>query len=119
MAFGTTPGYAGQLVSLGGVKGRPGLGFRVDNTVYGGVVLATQLIPANPGRLWMLIQNNGTLRTNIAFGPDGGGYATASHIFLDPGDFLQIDRDIPWWGSISAFAAGEVILSVAEASVIE
>ena len=119
MAIGSEQGYNGQLVSLAGRLGRPGVGLKVNNTVYTGVGIATQLIPANSDRVWMIIQNSGLLKTNLAFGPDGGGYATASHIYLEAGATLQIDKLLPWSGSMSAFAAGDVVLSVAEASVIE
>jgi len=114
---GHDPGYNGRLMSLGGVIGREGLGLVVENKIYTETGIATQLIPSNPARYWLIMRNIGTLRTNIAFGPDGGGYATANHIYLEPGDVFQIDRMIPWTGSISCFAAGDVLLSVAEASV--
>lgn len=91
-------GFIGRLVSLGGVKGREGLGYMIQHAtastpVGGGKV---QIIPANSARACALITNVDAVRVYLSFVEDPN---FAIHP-LDPGGSFQIDEDFPWTGGV-------------------
>lgn len=104
-------GYSGQLISLAGVAGRPGLGRHVTSYAgYGGVGTPTQVSPNNPMRISALIRNVGPGASTIYLD-------TVTACVLQVGGTLQIDQNLPWTGAISASGTGADLVSVMEISV--
>lgn len=106
-----------ELISLGGVKGVANRGRNVDIRSYTAADAAAHPIAQdNPQRIAMLITNNGTDSVPVDLG--NGAAAGYGHI-LAPGGSLQIDKNFPWTGEMSAYfsAAFTGVLAVTEISV--
>lgn len=89
MAVFYEPGYSGELVSLGGVRGITGRGRKIEIlpvTVFG----AELIRPANPQRISLLVVN-----CSINDGYVGIGVATPNALLLRAGGSFQIDTNFP------------------------
>ena len=109
-------GYNGQLYSLAGTAGRTGQGLNVTNyhLLFPLGYSTDNALGANSGRCWMLVQNAGTARVYYRFGSE---LPTVGDLFLDPGGVLQIDKQLPWTGSITFGSTAQIDLAVSEASL--
>lgn len=113
MADSTDAGYRGQVVSLAGVKGRPGLGTKTKEAILVLVALVEELaLEANPGRVWALITNDSPYDVLFDFGT-GKNLHT-----LRPYGNLLINKNLPWTGQVEVYCVttftGNQTLSVTE-----
>lgn len=113
------PGFNGQLISLGGIRGKIGAGQRYrQELIELATTYAAEAIPSNPLRTWMMIQNRveNTVPISVSF---GDSTPAAASISLQLGDTLIIDRNNPWTGSIgfAHASAGTEYVRVAEFSI--
>lgn len=96
----TEAGFNGQLISLAGVRGRTGAGlFYKQNLVELVTTYSADAVPANPNRVWMIIQNRveSTVQVSVSF---GDSTPAAASFALQPGESLIIDKSNPWSGSL-------------------
>lgn len=113
------PGFNGQLISLGGVRGKIGVGQRYrQELVELATTYAAEAVPANPLRTWMIIQNrvDNTVPIRVSF---GDSTPAAASIELQLGESLIIDKSNPWTGSLGFVhsSAGTEYVRVLEFSV--
>jgi len=112
----TESGHNGVIESLGGVKNRPGFGrtsYYATHTL--GVLDDLDILPENTRRISALIQNYGSGSVFINF---SSGYAgQGMRVYLSPGGSIQIDKDFPWTGYISARGILATTIIVNEISV--
>lgn len=118
MSIRQEPGYAGQLISLGGFKssskdrGRQ-VESRIDSLNNSEVVV----LPANSRRIAAIIyiQATTTQPVGIAFGE----LTTSSDytVLLNSGDVFQIDYNFPWTGVVIAACAAAATIYTTEISV--
>lgn len=109
-------GYWGgdtPLVSLGGVRGVPFRGRKIE-TVLSVVVNAATILTSNPNRISAIIQNTGAETLYIGLGENPSG---AIGLVLQPGQPLQIDTDFPWIGDVRAYCAVSCQVNTVEVSV--
>lgn len=112
--LGFEPSCQGQLVSLGNVKGRPGVGLvcrRNDSAVdiSGGRAVLFQ----NPSRMWAMIQNTSA---NVIYISLESGSGTGLVFELLEDGIFQIDRNLPWTGIVYCDATSGTV-NFMEASV--
>lgn len=102
-------GYKGQLMSLAGMLGAPGYGMTVECTSVSVAAGATSdVIAANPYRVWMILTNLTAGLVHVALG-SYGALTTNLAIVLQQYDSLIINKDLPWTGPISMYAPGGAI----------
>lgn len=97
-------GYNGSLISLGGTKGKTGIG-RVYTSGYQVVTFAAggrQIVDSNPNRISLMLTNDGTDKAWIYLGGPADG--SNSPLPLMPTQTLQIDALFPWTGAIYVVA---------------
>lgn len=96
MAWYRDTGYKGQLISLGGIKGKPGAGLEVEPFGYTTLGLpGGQVREGNPKRAYFMVNNVGAGIARIGLG-------TADIIYLLPYQSFVIDSLMPWTGPIWA-----------------
>ena len=109
------PGYNGQLISLGGVKGAWGRGRNAVQTVRaltGGVGMIG--LPSNPMRIAATVQIfNGTDDLQVFFGDSTDGAV----FLLAPRDLLQINMYLPWVGAVYLYSTGSMSVLCNEVEV--
>jgi len=98
-AEGKEPGYVGQLISLAGVKGVAGQGrATVEDTITLVGAGLQFIVPANPKRIALLVQNHYSSDSILKFSLGGANATTAKSLQI--GDTLIIDALFPWTGMI-------------------
>jgi hypothetical protein len=110
-------GHQGPLTSLGGIIGIQNLGRKVTRS-YPTVGQTTnlQILPENLRRISAIIRN--TSDTGYVFLSLSGYIPDDLDIILYPGEYLQIDKDLPWTGSINGLAVtADCVCTVTEISV--
>jgi len=107
-------GYAGRIVSLAGIQGRPGHGLYAPSTAYSLSAVESQSIESNAKRVWLLISNTGpgNLRVRLAATAVGG------HIVY-PGGAVLINKEMPWSGMVTLYADGDLTGMYTEAEIIQ
>ena len=116
MALSDTDGYNGRIVSLGGIQGRQGLGLQINTDLIDADPLTGPhlALVSNPGRVWALISNEGTLPIWLGIGintPNGTFHS------VQPGGNMLINKDFPWTGKVAVLAAATNAVRVTEASI--
>ena len=97
--MGQDVGYQGNLVSLSGIPAKKGTGIQTRMTNATATAAAyTDIIGANPRRVWMLIANKGTAEVFVTFGDPGA----TTGLPLQVNDVLQVDQNLPWCGPFQA-----------------
>lgn len=97
-------GYRGSLISMTGLRSRPGYGIQTNNfsTTVSSAIPGTLIFPPNPKRIYAIIQNVDDADTMTVYLGDTTTNAD-EFIKLWPGDSLLFDLDHPWSGAISGF----------------
>lgn len=107
------PGFDGELISLGLVKGKRGHGRERRLILIGAAALdETLALESNSRRIAATFYNAGSGQVQITLGP-----VDAASIYMDPKDYFQIDYRVPWTGSMYAKFAGASSLIVTEINV--
>jgi len=88
----------GEVVSLGGIRHRPGAIAPMRKLNISAVVTATlTVLEANPARLWARITNNDDSNQIVVyFGSTWGYYEEV----VGPHGSIQIDEHTPWTGPV-------------------
>lgn len=109
-------GYRGQIVSLAGVKGRLGLGLKLQmDAVAVDNVTRVQVLQSNPQRVFAIMTNEGDVDVLFALTGDTG---YALHRVAARGGVFQIDKDLPWTGGVWFYGAyGATTVSYTEGLV--
>jgi hypothetical protein len=116
-------GYMGNIVSLCGIKSRPGFGLKVDNRLYSNTagIQFNSIITSNPSRVWLTLRIGAASPAPI-YMVLGGASPTVSTcaIHLNAGDIYQIDINNPWCGAISFEnpANTGIVLEWSESSIV-
>ena len=104
--------YGGDLVSLAGIKSKRGYGLKTDYAqITTPVGLLREAIPSNPRRVYLIIQNVGTGTVGMSFGGSG------TTVYLEPYDVLQVDKNIPWTGSITFYGLAASTINYTDVSL--
>lgn len=94
MPTGYDTGSIGTVVSLAGISGRRGV---IVKRPDASVAADAEVLHANPLRVWALIQNIGANDITLSFDADT---SVAPTFILTPKSVLQIDKNLPWTGSV-------------------
>ena len=94
-------GYNGQLISLAGVKGTPGIGRLVNSENKNAAVGNAVLLPGNVKRIAALIQvTQPTSEGGVHILFQGEAGLNKPICQLHQWDILQIDDNFPWTGPV-------------------
>lgn len=108
-------GYNGQIKSLSGVMGGPGMGLALTNTEIDAE--ASAVIPVaqnNQKRVWLTIQNYSTHYLQVVFGSDPTFINVAR---INPLEIFQITNDFPWTGAVAVYHPVDISCYVTEAMI--
>jgi len=110
-------GFNGRRVSLAGSLGAAGRGLKMwSNMPAPPITTGCILISSNPGRLFALFTNEGTVDVQIAF---DNTWSNGLHT-LRPGGSFQIDDQFPWTGPVYGRGVGATgSIAVEEGLLIE
>lgn len=115
--FVLLPGDVRALVSLCGVKSRPGLPPLFRLVHIGSETGDIQILPNNPNRLWAIIQNVGLVNLEIQLNTPPSW--TQYHLVLTPGSCLLLNEAFPFAGEVrcNTLAVGNSEVHAFEAMV--
>lgn len=118
MGYEYQTAYYGKLKSLAGIESNGWRGLLIemnDEVVTAGG--SRIILPANPRRLWAVIQNttNDPGNTAIYFGNTSGGA-----ILLPQYSVVQLDQNLPFTGAVIGLAGGaqNITYKVVECTIL-
>lgn len=110
------PGFNGRLISLGGIAGKEGAGRQAQRftvTVSAGVGIIG--LPSNGKRISATVQIfTGSTDLQIYMGDSTYGPA---YLIGPTKQMFQIDKDLPWTGSLYLYSTGALSVIINEVSV--